>query len=63
VRHHGGSNTPVREEDRREPGTRGVHARRGLDGRIVVLAAVTLCGLAVATARAGWEVDLWPSLE
>jgi Glycosyltransferase family 87 len=62
VRHGGGSNTPVREEDRREPGTRGVHARRGIDGRIVVLAAVALYGLTVATARAGWDVDLWPSL-
>jgi hypothetical protein len=28
----------------------------------VVLAAVALYGLAVATARAGWDVDLWPSL-
>jgi hypothetical protein len=26
------------------------------------LAAVALYGLAVAAARAGWEVDLWPSL-
>lgn len=28
----------------------------------MVLAAVALYGLAVATARAGWDVDLWPSL-
>jgi hypothetical protein len=57
VRHRGGSHTPVREEDRQEPATRDVHARRGLDGRIVVLAAVAPYGLAVATAPAGWEVD------
>ena len=62
MRRRGGSHTPVREKDRQEPGARGVHARRGLDGRIVVLAAVAVYGLAVATARAGWEVDLWPSL-
>jgi hypothetical protein len=35
VRRHGGSQTLIREEDRQEPGTRDVHARRGLDGRIV----------------------------
>jgi hypothetical protein len=62
VRGRDGSHTSVREEDRSEPGTRGSHAHRGLDGRIVVLAAAALYGLAVATARAGWEVDLWPSL-
>ena len=62
MRRRGGSYTPVREQDPQGPGTGGVHARGGLDGRIVVLAAVALYGLAVGTARAGWEVDLWPSL-
>ena len=58
----GGSHTPVREEDHREPGTRGAKGRQTLDGRIVVLAAVAAYGAAVAIARTAWDLDLWTHL-
>lgn len=37
-------------------------ARPSVDGRIVVIGAVGLVGIAVALARAAWDVDLWPYL-
>jgi hypothetical protein len=34
----------------------------GIDGRVVILGSVLAYGIAVALARAAWDVDLWPHL-
>jgi hypothetical protein len=37
-------------------------SERGVDGRLVVIAAVAVYAAAVAVARAAWGLDLWPYL-
>jgi hypothetical protein len=43
-------------------GAEGTARRGGIDGRIVILGSLLAYGVAVALARAAWDLNLWPHL-